>query len=83
MIFSLNHQIGTTIKESQDDKANLRILKLLPDLLIPFAVDSGIPANFIALTPSGTLDPFDWIYWGPKNVLKAYFENPESLNTPI
>jgi hypothetical protein len=46
-------------------------------------VDPGIPADFIALSPRGTLDPYDWIYWGPKDVLKAYFENPASLKTPV
>jgi hypothetical protein len=71
------------LKDKQNAKNNLRILELLPNLLCPFAVDPGIPADFVALSPRGTLDPYDWTYWGPKDVLKAYFENPASLKTPV
>lgn len=70
-------------KDKQDAKNDLRILELLPNLLCPLAVDPGIPEDFIALSPSGTLDLYDWVYWGPKNVLQAYFENPASLKVPI
>jgi hypothetical protein len=73
---------ATPLKEEQDGKKNLRILELLPNLVLPLAVNPGIPDNFIALAP-GSLSLCDWIYWGPKNVLEAYFENPESLEEPI
>jgi hypothetical protein len=26
---------------------------------------------------------YDWIYWGPKDVLEAYFKDPQSLKDPI
>lgn len=70
-------------KDQQDTKKDLRILELLPNLLCPLAVDPSIPADFIALSPRGTLDVYDWIYWGPKDILKAYFEDPTSLKVPI
>ena len=79
----MNPLTAIALKDKQDAKNDLRILELLPNLLCPLAVDPGIPADFIALSPSGTLDPYDWIYWGPKDVLKAYFENPTSLKVPI
>lgn len=46
----------------QDAKNDLRILELLPNLLCSFAVAPGIPEDFIALSPKGRLDPYDWIY---------------------
>ena len=70
-------------KGVQEAKNDLCILELLPNLLSPLAVNPGIPADFIALSPSGALDPCDWIYWGPKVVLENYFENPTSLKVPI
>ena len=70
-----------TITASTD--TNLRISELLPYFCNPLAIDPFIPANFIALSPNGTLDPYDGIYWGPKDVLESYFENPSSLNSPI
>jgi len=84
-IFAMNPLAAIAIasKEQQDGKNDLRILELLPNLLSPLAVDPAIPADFIALSPKGTLDPYDWIYWGPKDVLKAYFENPTSLKVSV
>lgn len=67
----------------QDAKNDLRILELLPNLACPLAVEPSIPDDFIALSPSGNIDPYDWIYWGPKEVLSAYFKNPDSLKVPI
>lgn len=81
--FTMNLLVAIDLKDKQDAKNDLRILDLLPNLLCPLAVDPGIPADFIALSPRGTLDPYDWIYWGPKDVLKAYFENPTSLEVPV
>jgi hypothetical protein len=79
----MNPLIAIGFKDKQDVKNDLRILELLPNLLCPLAVDPGIPADFIALSPRGILDLHDWIYWGPKNVLKAYFEDPTSLEVPL
>lgn len=75
--------IPIDLKDKQETKNDLRILDLLPNLLCPLAVDPGVPADFVALSPRGAVDPYDWIYWGPKDVLKAYFENPASLKEPI
>lgn len=69
--------------EAKEAKKNLRILELLPNLVNPLPVSPYLPANFIALSPSGHLDPYDWIYWGPRKVLKKYFKNPLSLKMPI
>lgn len=80
---SYEEALAIDLKDKQDVKRDLRILELLPNLLCPLAVDPSIPADFTALSPKGTLDPYDWIYWGPSNILKAYFENPASLQIPI
>lgn len=80
-IFAMHYSTAT--EESQSAESDLRILSLLPSLSSPLAVEPGIPDDFIALSPQGTLHPYEWIYWGPRNVLKAYFENPASLKVPI
>ncbi|WP_052354923.1 hypothetical protein [Candidatus Protochlamydia sp. R18] len=82
-IFTMNPLTAIAPKDTEEAKSDLRILELLPNFLCPLAVDPDIPADFIALSPRETLDPYDWIYWGPKDVLKAYFENPTSLKVPI
>lgn len=82
-IFIINPLIATFQKDKSEVKNDLRILNLLPNLLCPLAVDPSIPEDFIALSPSGTLHLYDWIYWGPKEVLETYFKNPTSLEVPI
>lgn len=60
-----------------------RILNLIPGLLVPLAVEPAIPENFIAMAPNGIPDPYDWIYWGQKEALEAYFRDPSSLKESI
>lgn len=60
-----------------------RILKLLPDPYYTLAIEPAIPEHFVAASPSGELDLNEWIYWGPKDVLEKYFENPNSLDQPL
>lgn len=79
----MNPLIAVAPQDTQDVKKDLRILELLPNLLCPLAVDPGIPADFIALSPNGILDLYGLIYWGPEDVLKAYFEDPSSLKVPL
>ncbi|MBS0634171.1 MAG: hypothetical protein JSR37_01750 [Verrucomicrobia bacterium] len=63
--------------------ADDRIFSLLPQTITPLAVEPAIPKNFVALSKKGPLDLTDWVYWGPKEVVEAYFANPESLKTSI
>ena len=51
---------------------DLRIQKLMPGYMIFPAIEPYLPAHFIALPHPE--DP-DTVYWGDKDVLKAYFEN--------
>lgn len=60
-----------------------RICSFLPNLIEQLAVEPGVPENFVALSAKGDPDVFDWIYWGPKDVLEAYFKDPKSLNQAI
>jgi len=41
------------------------------------------PEDFVAMAPEGELDPGDWIYWGPKEVLEVYFKDQKKLSQPI
>lgn len=82
-IFIMQPLTAADLKDGQDMKSDLRISELIPNLLKPLAVDPSIPADFVALSPRGTLDPYDWIYWGPRDVLKAYFDDPSSLKEPV
>lgn len=71
----MNPLIAIAPQDKQEAKNDLRILELLPNLLCSLAVDPGIPADFVALSPNEILDLHDLIYWGPKDVLKAYFKD--------
>lgn len=68
-----------------DVTQTLRIHQLMPqkDLLISLGVEPALPPDFIALSKKGEIDYSDCVYWGPENVLKAYFKDPNSLSTPI
>lgn len=73
----------TTCIQAEDKWSTLRINSLLPHLDSPLAVEPAVPADFVAKSPKGTLDVHEWIYWGPKDVLEAYFQNPASLSRAI
>lgn len=60
-----------------------RIFHLLPTLDAPLAVEPYIPRNFVAMSKTGILDAHDWVYWGPKDVLEAYFADPHSLKQSL
>jgi len=62
---------------------NYRIFTLLPPLNTPLAVEPAIPSDFVAMSKNGQLDLNDWVYWGPKKVVEAYFAKHESLKQPI
>ncbi len=64
-------------------QAEERIFSLLPTLDTPLCVTPYIPSDFVAMTKSGKLSFDEWVYWGPKGVLEAYFEKPSSLNRSI
>ena len=81
--FILNSLTATIPNDKQETNNTLRISDLLPNLLVPLAVDPAIPADFVALSNDKTISLYDWVYWGPEDVLNAYFKSPESLNTPI
>lgn len=60
-----------------------RICRFLPNLVTQLAVEPAVPDNFVAMSPSGTPDAFDWIWLGPKDVLEAYFKDPSTLNQAV
>jgi hypothetical protein len=82
-LFAFTHSPVAATSSEQDFKSDLRILELLPNLTCPLAVDPALPADFVALSPTGILDPYAWIYWGPKDVLNAHFEDQTSIKKPF
>lgn len=62
---------------------NVRIFSLLPTLDAPLSVEPYIPKDFVATSKTGTLDLHDWVYWGPKDQVQAYFKDPASLKQSI
>lgn len=64
------------------ERKHFRILDLFPGFLCPLAIEPCIPEDFVALT-RGVPDFYDWVYWGPRKVLEAYFRDNDSLEVPI
>lgn len=62
---------------------SLRINQLLPNTFYPLMVEPAIPGDFVAMAPNGKIDLYDWVYWGPQDVLESYFKNPNSLKQAI
>lgn len=75
--------LANVLNASSEESKGLRILDLLPNLCNPLAVEPAVPDDFVAMSPGGDLDPYDWIYWGPKDVLESYFKDPKSLDKPL
>ncbi|MBI5274284.1 MAG: hypothetical protein HY860_04435 [Chlamydiales bacterium] len=74
---------GAPTSQKMEMEPPPRILKLIPDLVIPFTIEPAIPENFVAMSPHGEVNAYDWIYWGPKDVLEDYFSNKVSPKEPI
>ncbi|MBS0654392.1 MAG: hypothetical protein JSR46_01320 [Verrucomicrobia bacterium] len=73
---------ANTTDQSFNTSSGLRILQLLPNLCIPLAIDPAIPNDFVAMSPNGNVDVYNWVYWGPKDVLETYFKT-DSLKSPV
>ncbi len=56
-----------------------RIMGLFPSMDTPLAVEPYIPNDFVAMSKEGPLDLNDWVYWGPKEALERYFNDPSTL----
>lgn len=56
-----------------------RIDQLLPMIFHHLDVEPEVPSDFVAMSRSGNLSLGDWIYWGPKDVLEAYYQDTSSL----
>lgn len=58
------------------------IVDLLPDLAYLPSIKPAIPDNFVAMSPDGS-NILDWVYWGPKEDLLAFFEDEASLRNSL
>ncbi|NGX36946.1 MAG: hypothetical protein K1000chlam2_00092 [Chlamydiae bacterium] len=69
-------------EEDIDVTQEIRIKQLIPQDLFTFflAIEPAIPEDFVCLRTDK--DPI-WIYWGPEEVLRAFFEDEKSLSQPI
>lgn len=74
---------STIFSSSYAVELNERIRQLLPGLLVEFNIEPKIPDDYVAMAASGNLNTYDWIYWGPKEVLETYFKDENSLKTPL
>lgn len=76
--------IDINITKEPSQKQDLRIKKLLPiNIPSPLNIEPAIPANFVALSPSGKLDINEWTFWGPEDVVNIYLKNAHDLSKPI
>lgn len=71
--------------EEIDISKPLRIHQLMPreGMFVSLAIEPALPLDFIALSQDEEINYSDWVYWGPKKVIRAYLKNPLSLNEPI
>jgi hypothetical protein len=71
--------------EEIDVSQPLRIDALIPKSHTPWclAVEPALPAHFVALGEKNEVNPLEWLYWGPEEVVKAYLQDPASLSSPI
>lgn len=71
--------------EDVDVTKPLRIHQLIPRDRFAFTlgVDPSLPQNYVCLQDPKESPCPEWLYWGPEEVLKAYFNDPKSLKVPI
>ncbi len=85
-LFTLFSALMLLGAEDIDVSQKLRIEELMPrkDQVTFIAIDPFIPNNYVALGRNKDSDYFDYgMFWGPEEVLKAYFMNADSLSVPI
>ncbi|NGX62196.1 MAG: hypothetical protein K940chlam9_01690 [Chlamydiae bacterium] len=68
---------------TSQNRQDLRCLQLLPELVTPLAVEFALPENFISISPNGKSDPCSWTFWGPRDTLEKFLEDPQSIDHPI
>ena len=68
-----------------DLSQSLHIDELMPreGLFSTIAIEPGIPKDYVAMCKDGEISYCNWVYWGPKKELEAYFKDPLSLSKPI
>lgn len=69
----------------QDDYSSnsMSISELLHNPYCLLAIEPYIPENYVAMSPMGSPNLWEWVYLGPKEVLESYFKKPDSLDTPL
>lgn len=77
--------LGSLVGEEIDTGKPLRVHELMPrdQILCTLAVEPAVPSNFIAMDRNEKREYANWVYWGPEEVLKAYFKDESSLSEPI
>ncbi len=84
LLLILLMSISSLQSEDVDVTQPLRIHQLIPrdQYAFDLGVDPFLPQNFICLQNPKGICP-EWLYWGPEEDLKAFFEDPRSLKVPI
>lgn len=61
---------------SKSSKVELpKILRLIPDSAILILIDPALPDHFVAKSPFGEINSYDWVYWGEEENIDDYFKN--------
>ena len=79
----LSRYLSANDQEGWHPSKEFRIERLLPMAMHPLAVEPALPENYIAMSPNGNFDLYEGYYWGPKEVLEAFFKDRTSLTQPI
>ena len=85
LILSLFLSFLPLYSEEIDVSQPLHISELIPSSsgFITLAIEPAVPKNFTALCKGREVNYADHVYWGPKEVLEAFFKDPDSLSQPI
>ncbi len=67
--------------DAKDVDYSFRIKELFSKIGYP--IEPAVPSNFVAMSFDGEDDFHDFVYWGPKETLKSFFKNQNSLKQPI
>lgn len=80
-IINIAHLVSEEINVSQP----LRIDDFIPrkNLFCVLAVEPALPEDFVSYSETNTLDYLKFLYWGKKEVITAYMNDPNTLSEPI
>lgn len=79
LLFSGALQADENSNAEADPRASIRILKLLPTMVNPLAIEPAIPADYTMIAAEDPPNLISGVLWGKEKDLKTFAKNPNKI----